>query len=883
MKKAGLFKKGDFVSSKSPHLKKILDKGLPFILSGIFFLIIALASYNSYTKTEESNLERFRNIKVAVSISIQNRIQYYQNSLQQTAAFFMSSASVTQEEFLAYANNIEVVGQYPGMVAVAYAELATGDSLKAPVKYIQPFSPLSKSISGADMLANEKRRNAIMKSAAQGAPVAVTQNLQIRLADTSVKNDGFYLFYPVYNTTSIPNAEEARKRAHKGQAFGIFNNQNLFNIIYQENGFFQEAVAFTIQQKSSEASAAFETVYNSRDLYNPVKNHESMFEEKTILQVADKKWTLTVSSLPSFEEHLKNNLWWQMLLIGAFLSFLVCFVAWKDLKNTKELKISEKRARGSAQSNALLAQAGKTLGANLDTQTNMEKFTQFLANNFADCCVIHFSEEGDFRPIFKLSKEFDLSRPEASEEKLQEKCLEFIEKSNIKERVLKEETEFKDNDPSSDMIKSFLALPLIIRGKLYKIITLINLERQEPFSREDTKLLGQMANLGSVSIENTLLYKEAQLANRLKDEFLATVSHELRTPLNVIYGHSQLLLELDLGSDERTQVEAIFRSAKAQSAIIDDLLDVSSIISGKLNFQPRPVKIIEAIDTAVESVELEAKKKGIELIYEESSQAIIMGVKTRLVQILWNLLSNSIKFTPEGGKIAIKTKVEDEKCVIKIMDTGKGIDPAFLPFIFEKFRQEEKASTRSKGGLGLGLSIVSHLVDLHGGGIQVESEGLNKGTTFTLSFPLVSLTARSAPREESQKIKDIKRHDLHDISILAVDDEPDTLNLLTRILRGQKATVIPAGSAKEALKKMKQERPDVLISDIAMPEMDGYELIKEVRKKEKGLGTHIPAIALTAFAQEEDKDRALKSGYEAYLTKPVNKEKLIDTVEKTLQ
>lgn len=888
-------------NGQETEFEKKFGKALPFVL---FILLITGAIIGSiliHMNAKNTANERFMRTSNSVAVTVQNRLRYYENALGQTASMFMASEDVTSDEFQTYTENMGIKNEYPGISAIGYAPIlrrsqlrafvskqkSQGDSgykirprgsdenLYTPIQHLKKFRNHLKPLLGFNMMNEPSLKFKMLEAGKEGSPI-IAESLAIFSQKNAPTRDGFVVFAPVYKRPDKSILVPTLKNL-KGYVFGIFNYQVLFTEILKSQNYFQEAIGLKVFLK---APGGRKLIFESASLYGP-KTHTPKMKEVAEFEMGGRFWSLDIYTLPLIEGDYETQIGWYVFLLGLMFSILVLLIARRFSKAKQSVEESEVRTSKVARENALLAEAGEKLGTSLSTQTSMELLCDFFTRHFSDICVIDFSEEETFQQVIKVSGNIK-TPPELSRLKLKSYAGQFVEEQNLKGKVREKEDTISSSETDSKYFKSFITLPLIIRGRLFGIVTLLCLEESKDKLEESTGLLSHLTRISSVFIENTLLYEKAEMANRLKDEFLATVSHELRTPLNVVYGHAQLLLESDLDPDHRDQINSIYKAAKAQGTIIDDLLDVSSIISGKVNFNPRPIKVVDALDTALESLKLEAKTRGIQLIFDEAHQCIIMGVKTRLVQIFWNLLSNAIKFTPEGGKVAVKTEVEEQKCYIKIIDTGKGIDPEFLPHIFEKFRQEDKVTTRSRGGLGLGLSIVSHLVSLHGGTIKAESEGKNKGSTFTVSFPIVSLTARTGPKEEKEKLEAIERHDLHEISVLAVDDEPESLNLIARILRSYKATVITASNGVEALKKLKSERPDVLISDIAMPEMDGYELIKEIRQKERAQGTHIPAIALTAFAQEEDKQRALSSGYEAYLSKPVNKEKLIGTVEQAL-
>ena len=372
---------------------------------------------------------------------------------------------------------------------------------------------------------------------------------------------------------------------------------------------------------------------------------------------------------------------------------------------------------------------------------------------------------------------------------------------------------------------------------------------------------------------------EAEAANRLKDEFLATVSHELRTPLNSILGWAQLLRTgtIDDAATARALM-TIERNTKTLAQIIEDLLDVSRIITGKLRLDVRPVELESIVDAALESIRPATDAKNIQLeVSLVPGVGAVSGDPSRLQQIVWNLLSNAIKFTPSGGIVSVKLERIGARASLTVSDTGEGIHTSFLPYVFDRFSQADGTFTRIHGGLGLGLAIVRHLVELHGGSVSADSPGKGKGATFSVSFPL------SAPDENAGVfpvlLADVLQpvvnepKDLAGLSVMIVDDEPDALEVITAMLQLRGARVIAAASAAEALEMLSNaingSLPDVLVSDLAMPGGDGFELIEMVRRMEPERGGNIPAIALTAYARSEDSARVLAAGFQRHVAKPV--------------
>jgi PAS domain S-box-containing protein len=381
---------------------------------------------------------------------------------------------------------------------------------------------------------------------------------------------------------------------------------------------------------------------------------------------------------------------------------------------------------------------------------------------------------------------------------------------------------------------------------------------------------------------------EAENASRLKDEFLATVSHELRSPLNAILGWARMLGENRLDKNKSARaVEVIYRNAHAQNKLIGDLLEVSRIITGKLRLDLRLVGLIPIINAAIDAARPAAEAKNIRLISKlDPAAGLAAGDADRLQQIVWNLLSNAVKFTPGGGEITIQLKREAESITISVSDTGVGIDPEFLPYVFDRFRQFEGDTKRSHGGLGLGLAIVRHLVELHGGTVGAASPGKGRGATFIVTLPLAAprKEASGAGRDRPAGAGEIQPDSvlaldyLRDLRVLLVDDEPDARDLLSLMLTDYGAEVKTCASAAEALQTLDDWRPDVLASDIGMPGEDGYDLLKKIRAREPERGGRIPAVALTAYASADDERRALAAGYQMHLPKPVEPDLLAAAV-----
>ncbi|MEG4068066.1 ATP-binding protein [Microcoleus sp. Pol11C2] len=419
-------------------------------------------------------------------------------------------------------------------------------------------------------------------------------------------------------------------------------------------------------------------------------------------------------------------------------------------------------------------------------------------------------------------------------------------------------------------------------------IEAINVELEQRVQERTSQLEASNRTKDELLMREQIIRADAEAANRAKDEFLSILSHELRTPLNAILGWSTMLRQKNLSEDKVARaLETIERNAKSQAQLIEDILDVSRIITGKLRLRVRPVNLVPVVESAIESVHLAAEAKSIRLQSVLDSEAgPLLGDADRLQQVVWNLLSNALKFTPKDGRVQISLQRVNSHVEITVSDTGAGISSDFLPFVFDRFSQHDSTTTRSYGGLGLGLAIVRQLVELHGGTVTVVSPGVGQGTTFTVKLPVMIIHLPPSDREPLNSLVEANGRveaspTLEGLQILVVEDEADALELLSTILEKYGADVMAVASAKEALTIIEtatDRKPDVLVSDIGMPDEDGYSLIRKLRQLEAQRGGRLPAIALTAYARNDDRQQALLAGFQMHLTKPVDAAELVAVV-----
>jgi PAS domain S-box-containing protein len=434
-------------------------------------------------------------------------------------------------------------------------------------------------------------------------------------------------------------------------------------------------------------------------------------------------------------------------------------------------------------------------------------------------------------------------------------------------------------------VRSYLAVP--VKGVAGDVMGGLFFGHSEAgrFTEQHARVAEGVAGWASVALENARLYVEARDANRMKDEFLAVLSHELRTPLNAIVGYARLLRGGILSGEKADRgLETLERNATWLTQIVEDVLDVSRIVAGKTRLDVQPVELPLIVDNAVATVQPAADAKGVRMhTIVDPRVGPVSGDPDRLQQVVWNLLSNALKFTPKGGRIQVRLERVNSHIDIVVSDTGVGIRPDFLPFVFDRFRQADAATTRKTGGLGLGLAIVRHIVEMHGGTVHAASEGEDKGATFRVRLPLMIVhpegfeVRREHPRSE-RVIPLTGLGDLRGVHVLAIDDEEDALTLLRVVLETAGAEVTTVTSALDAVDRIAAVRPHAIVVDLGMPEIDGFELIGRIRASPHASVRDVPAAALTAFARSEDRTKALRSGFEMHLAKPVDPGELVASV-----
>ncbi|MGC4090072.1 MAG: ATP-binding protein [Polyangiaceae bacterium] len=555
---------------------------------------------------------------------------------------------------------------------------------------------------------------------------------------------------------------------------------------------------------------------------------------------------------------------------------------------------------------AFLARAGEALVSSLDYQVTLATVAQFAVPQLADWCAVDLVDPatGAFEQV--AVAHVDPAKVAFARQLAERYPPDPEARSGVPEVLRSGKSELYTEIPQALLeaaaqdeehlrlirelrLRSAIVVPLLTHGRTFGAMTFVYAESERRYGEDDLKFAEDLARRAAMAIENSLALRaadeartterwlrgEAERANRAKDEFLATVSHELRTPLNAILGWAVTLRGKKPPEDFDRPLSVIERNARSQAKLIDDVLDVSRIISGKLSLSMAPTRVAAALKKSVETVTPAAQAKNILINVEASDESLqVMADADRLQQIIWNLLSNAVKFTPNGGRVSISLTRHDADASIRVSDSGEGIRPEVLPLVFEPFQQADASTTRRHGGLGLGLSIVKQLVVAHGGSVEAFSDGAGKGSSFEVRLPLCAVTSTSRP-EASRPLPSAAAlprppvNALAGLRVLVVDDEPDALALLREVLGAQGAEVHTAASVSEALERLSQVRPDVLVSDIGLPNEDGYSLIRKVRAEPVDRGGRTPAVALTAYARQEDAQRAFLAGFQMHVAKPI--------------
>jgi signal transduction histidine kinase/ActR/RegA family two-component response regulator len=576
----------------------------------------------------------------------------------------------------------------------------------------------------------------------------------------------------------------------------------------------------------------------------------------------------------------------------------------EDVASRAALAIDNARLYEEAQETehhqAFLSELSRVLAASLDVETTARAVAHLVLPELGDFCLIHVEQEGQLRQLARAHRDLgqegaldalgELYRHEPADAPgMVGQAWRRGTAASVYTSVADVESVLGDDARIAGLLArlrphTICCAPLRARGRALGVLTLALSQPGRVYSLLDRQLAEETAHRAAVALDNARLYREAQEASRMKDEFLATLSHELRTPLNAMLGWARLLAGGSLDAETSAKaVDSIERNTLAQAQLVSDILDVSRIITGKLRLNLRPLEVAPVVEAALDAVHAAAGAKNITVQATVDGAPRISADPDRLLQVIWNLLLNAVKFTPRGGRVDVRVGEREGQIEIRVEDSGIGITPEFLPYVFDRFRQADASTSRVHGGLGLGLAIVRHLVELHGGTVTAESDGPDRGARFVVRVP----SARAQPGERESAPEPARkegdthrrvRRSLQDVRVLVVDDEADSRELVKVSLQHYGATVATAASVAEALALFPAFAPDAVVADVGMPGEDGYSLIQQIRGLPSERGGGVPAIALTAYALREDRERAFEAGFSLHMAKPVEPAELAWTL-----
>lgn len=897
---------------------------LPYLILFLGLCFTAIVYYYFSKLTFEQDQSRFQKTVQELQDRIRLRVETSIALLRAGEGLFAASEEVEPHEFKRFVQEFDLPENYPGIQGIGFARAFSPEQKDAVVKrirntghadfhvwpegarseyvaiiYLQPSDKRNDHALGYDMFTDPVRREAMEKARDSSLPAASGRVRLVQELDDETPQWGFLIYTPVYRNGAPTDTVEQRRAALQGYVYSPYRINDFLAPITSTKNY---DVDFQIYDGAEAKDDNF--LHGARD--NPAPT-DRRFTQVNTLPVAGRTWTVNYAIKPSFERGSSRPLLRFTIITGTLVSLLFFFVTRAEVrarsraeKAAEELRESE-AAITAANERALseyvrllerISSLSQVLGTARELNTIFRGLREFT-NVSVPCDGFFVSLYDSARDVRTAcygwgdGVEIDVSKlppmpvTEQGPNSRAVRTGQVIITTDYMRATSGGVIVGPDNGLRPE---SSLAVPMAVMGR---IIGTIEVQSYEPnvYRLEHGTAMSMAANLTAVAIENVRLLKlersareAAEESNRLKDEFLATVSHELRTPLTAILGWARLLEDGALDSSVSQQaIETIWRNAKAQAQIVDDILDVSRIITGNLYIDLHPIEVAPIVQNAINVVRPTADAKGIKIETQiDNTPAVISGDANRLQQVIWNLLSNAVKFTKSAGRVQVKVSQANAAVEISVTDTGQGIRREFLPYVFDRFSQADSTTTRHHGGLGLGLAIARHLVEIHGGTIRAASRGAGEGATFTITLPLIqAVTKANEPAGVDNVLASVPQ--LSGLHVLLVDDDSDTLNVMATALAGRQANVTAVSSAGEAIQAIEQQRPDVLVSDIAMPDVDGYGLIARVRSLESD-SQNIPAVAITAYAKEEDRKRALSSGFQIYLSKPVELTELVRVV-----
>lgn len=870
---------------------------IPYIILVSTLLMTAMVTYYVESRAHASAQLRFENSVQRTQNAIREQLETYMALLRSgTGLFAAIEDPVSHRQFQAYVEQLELKRNYPGIQGIGFSRQIAASDLKAVTKemqrqgfedfqinpsysrpeyhailYLEPLDQRNQVAIGYDMFTESVRRAAMERARDQAAPAA-SGRVTLMQEIESQKQAGFLLYMPIYEGGKIPLTVPERRANLVGFIYSPFRADDFMAGIFGDYSYpYVDLNIYDGKQIRPDSLLHCSSCQPSRALH---RNYRPRFTTTRTLDVAGQPWTLTFTSRPQLDQHSEHGLVPLIMVSGVAVSLSLFGVT-----------------RSQVQARTAAEDAATDLRDSQTALSESEALFRTLIETTFDGIVIH-----DQGLILEANQGIAHIFGYGATDLIGRSILDLATDDSRNILLQKIQTGFNQ--------------PYELQGKRRdgSIVSLEVLGKPHVYQGRPVRVTALRDISDRKQLEAQLRARADQLAetNRLKDEFLASLSHELRTPLNAMLGWTQMLNSRRLSEETfKRATETIDRNTRSLAQLIEDLLDVSRIITGKLQLNLRPTLLMPVIESAIETVRATADAKSIQIqTYTDSAVGLIRADANRLQQVIWNLLANAIKFTPENGKVEVRLEqvegLDSSQWIpngeewamptsaiaqITITDTGQGIDPSFLPHIFERFRQADGSTTRRHGGLGLGLAIVHHLVELHGGTVQADSLGLGTGSTFTVRLPLMAAASWPNGNQVVPAATQMTNlpASLQNVHLLVVDDEADTRELLLLVLQERGAIVNTAATVREAIELFQRDRPHVLISDISMPEEDGYMLIRQVRALEANDGQSTPAIALTAYARSIDRDATLQAGFQVHLAKPIEPHTLVEAIESLVQ
>jgi PAS domain S-box-containing protein len=862
----------------------------PFIILGVSLL--ATAGIALYVGKAASDKDRahFEHLADRTQSGIVARIDTCISLLLGGTGLFAASDRVTADEFHRYAQQLSLEERFPGALGIgvslripaAFKERILRELHAQPelrdleinppdprpeyhaIIYLEPLNEPNRRAIGYDMFTDPVRREA-MERARDNAGPALSGRVTL-VQDEVAPQPGFLIYVPVYHGGPVPLGIDDRRNMLAGFVYSPFRATDLISAaVSRQSG---SGVAYEVYDGPEVSPQAL--LYRSDAPNGPSSTDAPRFAKRADVNIAGRRWTLRFRTTPAFESTSSREFTLLVVGLGVIVSVVLFTITqgqasarMRAERAADELRASQAALRASESRFRRLADANLVGVAFASTTGQMREANDAMLAILG--CTREQLDAGLARWDAVTPIELRAADDRAIEQLRATGVCTPYEKQFIR--------------PDGTRVPVLLGIALL-EGTADETVGICVDLTERNRAIEDLKTARDLANAARA---------EAEEASRLKDEFLATVSHELRTPLNAILGWAQILRKAPHEPDDLEQgIATIERNAKAQAQLVDDLLDVSRIVAGKLRLELKPLDLPHVIDAAIEAVRPGANAKGVNLSRVfDPHVGPVWGDADRLQQVVWNLLSNAVKFTPRGGSVQVLLQPRDGNAEIAVSDTGRGISREFLPHVFDRFRQADASITRQFGGLGLGLGIVRHLVELHGGTVAASSLGENKGATFVVTLPLAEVEPKLADdrtaHHRAHAADSDAPQELRGVRCLVVEDDEDSRWLLERLLRDAGAEVTSAASAAEGFDAFMRQRPDVLVSDIGMPIEDGYSLLRRIRAASGNGDCAVPAIALTALARAEDRHRALLAGYQVHLAKPVEPAALRDAIVRLVE